>query len=75
MLRNRFLRRGYWLMNAEVEFKRKTFNCTDRELLMRFAPVCTHVSLVIVNDYGIAVVKTILLMKQPGLMNNLVTDN
>lgn len=32
----RFLRHGYWLMNSEVKFKRKTFNCSDRELLMRF---------------------------------------
>lgn len=30
MLRNRFLRHGYWLMNAEVKFKRKTFNCSER---------------------------------------------
>lgn len=32
---NRFLRHGYWLMNSEVKFKRKTFNCSDRELLVR----------------------------------------
>lgn len=36
MLRNRFLRHGYWLMNAEVGVKRKTLNCSDRELPMRF---------------------------------------
>lgn len=29
-LRDRFPRRGYWLTNAEVKFKRKTFNCADR---------------------------------------------
>lgn len=56
MPRNRFLRRGYWLMNVEVKFKRKTFNCSDGELLMRFR-LCVRVSLVIVNDYGITVVK------------------
>ena len=51
MLRNRFLRHGYWLMNAEVKFKRKTFNCLDGGFADEVLPMCTHVSLVIVNDY------------------------
>lgn len=29
-LHDRFPRRCYWLTNAEVKFKRKTFNCADR---------------------------------------------
>lgn len=51
ILSNRFLRRAYWLMKAEVKFKRKAFNCSGRGGGL-------HVySRVIVNDYGIAVVK------------------
>lgn len=55
MLRNRFLRHGYWLMNAEVNFRRKTFNCADMGVADEVSPACNHVSLIIVDDYRIAV--------------------
>lgn len=51
MLRNRFLRHSYWLMNAGV----KTFNCADMSVADEVSPMCNHVSLIIVDDYRIAV--------------------